>query len=117
MSTITKVCRIMKSEYVTKDEVELLIQEAKPQLKEPSLYQVIIHNDDYTPMIFVIDVLEMFFNMDSVRAEGVMYQIHTAGKAVCGVFSKDVAETKVDQVMEYARTHEHPLMCSIEAVE
>lgn len=99
-----------------KNDTALLVQTAKPQLKQPSMYQVIMHNDDYTPMEFVVAILEMFFDMDRARATKVMYEIHMTGKAVCGVFSKDVAETKSDQVMEYARRQEHPLLCSIEAV-
>lgn len=97
-------------------DTELQVLEAKPQIKEPSLYQVAMLNDDFTPMEFVVDVLETFFGMDRVRATNVMLEVHTAGKAICGVYSKDVAETKVDQVMEYARRHEHPLLCSIEAI-
>ena len=103
----------MKKE-VFKKETSCLA--AATEIKEPSLYQVMLHNDDFTPMEFVVAVLEMFFNMDRVKATTIMYEVHTLGKAKCGVFSKDVAETKVDQVMEYARTHEHPLLCSIEAV-
>ena len=94
---------------------EVLVQEAKPQLKEPSLYQVVMHNDDFTPMEFVVAVLESFFSMDTVSATNVMYQVHMQGKASCGVYTKDVAETKADQVITYARTHEHPLLCSVEA--
>ena len=93
----------------------VVIQEAKPVLKQPSLYQVIMHNDDFTPMEFVVEVLKEIFYMDSARATSVMYQVHMTGKAVCGIFTKDVAETKVDKVIEYARRHEHPLLCSIEA--
>lgn len=98
----------------TKTDTSVIVQEAKPKLKEPSKYQVLMHNDDYTPMDFVIVVLETFFNMDRTTATRTMYEIHTAGVAVCGMFSKDVAETKADQVMEYAGRHEHPLMCSVE---
>ena len=94
------------------DELE---QEAEPQLKEPSLFQVVMHNDDFTPMEFVVAVLEVFFNMERATATNVMYQVHTEGKASCGVFTRDVAETKVDQVTSYARRHEHPLLCSVEA--
>lgn len=95
---------------------ELQVQETKPQLKQPSLYQIVMHNDDFTPMEFVVAVLELFFNMERTLATRVMYEVHTTGKAVCGVFSKDVAETKVNQVMDYARMHEHPLLCSIEVM-
>jgi len=95
---------------------ELQVQETKPQLKQPALYQVLMHNDDFTPMEFVVVVLELFFGMERTVATRVMYEVHSTGKAVCGAFSKDVAETKVNQVMDYARMHEHPLLCSIEAM-
>lgn len=91
-------------------------KEVKTELKEPSQYQVIMHNDDFTPMEFVVAILERFFNMDSVTATQVMYQVHLQGKAICGVYTKDVAETKVDQVMHDARRHEYPLLCSTEAI-
>lgn len=95
---------------------ELPIQEAKVELKQPKMYQIVMHNDDYTPMEFVVAILESFFNMDRARATQVMYEVHLTGKAVCGTFSRDVAETKVDQITEYARSHEHPLLCSVEAL-
>lgn len=106
----------MSTTEATKTGTELTVQEALPQLKEPNLYQVIMHNDDFTPMEFVVTVLENFFNMDRAKATSVMYEIHISGKAVCGMFSKDVAETRIEQVMEYARRHEHPLLCSAEVV-
>ena len=93
---------------------ELQVQEARPELKEPIMYQVVMHNDDYTPMEFVVGVLEAFFNMERIAATKTMYEVHNSGKAICGIFSKDVAETKVDQVMDYARMHDHPLLCSLE---
>lgn len=93
---------------------ELQVQEARPQLKEPMMYRVVMHNDDFTPMEFVVVVLELFFNMERTSATRTMYEVHTSGKAICGIFSKDVAETKVDQVMDYARMHDHPLLCSAE---
>jgi ATP-dependent Clp protease adaptor protein ClpS len=100
----------------TQQDSEAIVQEAEPKLKEPSLYQVWMHNDDFTPMEFVVAVLEMFFNMERHMATNVMYQVHMEGKASCGVFTKDVAETKVDQVVHYARRHEHPLLCSVEVL-
>lgn len=106
----------MKTEYATVTEFRPRIQEAAFELKVPALYQVIMHNDDFTPMEFVVAVLEAFFNMDRTKATQVMYEVHTTGNAVCGEYSKDVAETKVIQVMEYARTHQHPLLCRVEAV-
>lgn len=105
----------MSEIYANQDKTDLQIQESKPQLKEPSLYKVILHNDDFTPMDFVVAVLEMFFNMERAIATRIMYEVHRSGRAVCGLYSKDVAETKADQVMNYARRHEYPLLCSIEA--
>jgi ATP-dependent Clp protease adaptor protein ClpS len=78
------------------------------------MYKVVLHNDDYTPMDFVIDVLTRFFNMQYEKASEVMLQVHYEGKAVCGVFTAGIAETKVQQVSEYAREHEHPLLCTME---
>ena len=94
---------------------EQQVKEAEPQLKEPPLYQVWMHNDDFTPMEFVVEILESLFGMDNATATNIMFEVHVKGKAACGVFSKDVAETKAAQVMDYARRHEHPLLCSIEA--
>jgi ATP-dependent Clp protease adaptor protein ClpS len=91
------------------------VDEVKPVLKEPSLYKVIMHNDDFTPMEFVVAALEAFFNMERMIATRIMQEVHKTGKAVCGIYTRDIAETKVDKVLEYARRHEHPLFCSIEA--
>lgn len=106
----------MPTKYIVKEESKAQVQEAKPQLKEPAMYRVIMHNDDFTPMEFVVTVLELFFHMENSLATKVMYEIHMTGKAACGVFSKDVAETKVDQVTDYARRHEYPLLCSVEVL-
>lgn len=92
----------------------LATEEAKPALKAPSLYKVIMFNDDYTPMDFVVEVLEGIFSMDREKATRIMLVVHTEGKAVCGVFSRDVAETKAAQVNEYARESHHPLLCEVE---
>lgn len=86
----------------------------KQKLQPPRKYKVILNNDDYTPMDFVIEVLTTFFNMDSDRATDVMLQVHQNGRAICGVYSADVAYTKVEQVNRYARDNEHPLLCSCE---
>ena len=91
------------------------VQEAKPQLKRPPLYKVVMHNDDYTPMEFVVHILENFFSMNREKATQVMLTVHTQGKAVCGIYSRDVAETKTAQVNDYAHQNEHPLLCDIEA--
>ncbi len=92
----------------------LLVEEAEPQLKRPSLYQVVLLNDDYTPMEFVVDVLERIFRLDRTRATRVMLEVHTSGKGVCGVFSFEIAETKVAQVTTYSRQNQHPLLCTME---
>ncbi|SEI71904.1 ATP-dependent Clp protease adaptor protein ClpS [Allopseudospirillum japonicum] len=90
---------------------------ARPQLKPPRMYQVVMLNDDYTPMDFVVEVLMEFFNMDQERATEVMLAVHLQGRGVCGVFTRDVAETKQMQVNQYAQQCEHPLLCDIEAVD
>ena len=93
---------------------DLVVQEAKPKLKKPPLYKVILLNDDFTPMDFVIEVLMDFFNMSEDRATRVMLQVHTQGMGVCGVYSKEVAETKVYIVNDYSRENQHPLLCAME---
>jgi ATP-dependent Clp protease adaptor protein ClpS len=92
----------------------LAVEEAKPRLKKPPLYQVILLNDDYTPMEFVVDVLERIFNLERTVATRVMLEVHTRGKGVCGVFTYEIAETKVAQVTSYARQQQHPLLCTME---
>jgi len=96
------------------DDSDLDVQEAKPALKKPPLYKVILLNDDFTPMDFVIEVLMDFFGMPEDKATQVMLQIHTQGVGVCGVYTRDVAETKVMIVNDYSREHQHPLLCSME---
>lgn len=93
---------------------DFVVQEAKPKLKRPPLYKVIILNDDYTPMEFVVHVLEVFFAMDRVLATRVMLQVHTQGKGICGTYTREIAETKVAQVNNYARENQHPLLCTME---
>ena len=93
---------------------DLAVEEAKPRLKEPPLYRVVLINDDYTPMDFVVDVLESIFGMERTRATQVMLEVHTKGKGVCGVYNFEIAETKVAQVMGVAKQHQHPLMCTME---
>ena len=89
--------------------------EAKPKLKKPRMYKVVIMNDDYTPMDFVVHILQAFFNLTHDKAQNVMLSVHTKGKGVCGVYTRDVAETKVDQVNEYSRQNQHPLLTTMEA--
>lgn len=86
----------------------------KPKLKQPPLYKVILINDDYTPMDFVVEILRSFFSMNVEKATQIMLKVHTEGKGVCGVYSKDVAETKAAQVNDYSRECEQPLLCSVE---
>lgn len=95
----------------------LALQESKPELKRPPLFKVVLMNDDYTPMEFVVEVLETFFRMNREQATHVMLTVHTQGKGVCGIFTRDIAETKAAQVNQYARENEHPLLCEIEASE
>jgi ATP-dependent Clp protease adaptor protein ClpS len=92
----------------------LALKEARPKLKEPALYKVILLNDDYTPMEFVVTLLERLFGMDREKATRIMLLIHTQGKGVCGIYTYEIAETKVAQVNEYSQRHQHPLLCSME---
>ena len=90
------------------------VETAKPQAARPPLYQVLLINDDFTPMEFVVEVLQEFFAMDREKATQVMLHVHTRGRGVCGVFTREVAESKVTQVNEYSRQHQHPLLCTME---
>jgi len=101
----------------THHENGVVIQEAQPKLKKPPLYKVVLLNDDYTPMEFVVEVLEVFFGMGREKATQIMLAVHTQGKGVCGVFTRDIAETKAAQVNEYARENQHPLLAEIEATD
>lgn len=92
----------------------LAVEKAKPELKPPRMYKVVLLNDDYTPMEFVVHVLEAFFGMNREQATQVMLHVHTRGKGVCGVYTRDTAETKVAQVNAFSRTHQHPLLCTME---
>ena len=92
----------------------LLVEEAKPEVKEPPLYNVVLLNDDYTPMEFVVHILEYFFLLPRENAVRVMLQVHTEGKGVCGTYSKEIAESKVSNVNDYSRENSHPLMCMME---
>jgi ATP-dependent Clp protease adaptor protein ClpS len=91
-----------------------VITKTKPQTKRPSMYRVLLLNDDYTPMEFVVHVLERFFNKDREAATQIMMHVHNNGIGECGVFTYEVAETKVTQVMDFARKHQHPLQCVME---
>ncbi|MCD6055520.1 MAG: ATP-dependent Clp protease adaptor protein ClpS [Gammaproteobacteria bacterium] len=97
-------------------EAGALLEEPAVASELPKRYKVILLNDDYTPMDFVILILEQVFGMDNQRATQIMLQVHNAGKAVCGVFTYEIAETKATQVIEYARASEYPLQCVVEPI-
>ena len=91
-----------------------VVIKSKPKTKKPSQYKVLMLNDDYTPMEFVVHVLERFFNKNREEATSIMLHVHRRGVGVCGIFTYEVAETKVAQVMDFARRHQHPLQCILE---
>jgi len=93
---------------------DLAVQTAPPELKRPPLYAVVLLNDDYTPMEFVIEILQQYFAMNLDQATQVMLTVHYEGKGVAGVYPRDIAETKANQVNNYARSQGHPLLCQIE---
>ncbi len=92
----------------------LVVQEAKPALKRPTLYKVILLNDDFTPMEFVVVVLERFFYKNREEATRIMLHVHQKGIGICGLFTREIAETKVRQVMLFASQNQHPLQCTLE---
>jgi ATP-dependent Clp protease adaptor protein ClpS len=96
------------------DDFGLAVEEAKPRLKKPPLYRVLLLNDDYTPMEFVVQVLEHIFSLDREQATRVMLEVHTKGKGICGVFTYEIAETKVAQVSSFAQQNQHPLLSTLE---
>ena len=91
-----------------------IVTKTRPKTKKPSLYKVLLLNDDYTPMEFVVHILERFFNKNRQEATRIMLHVHNRGVGVCGVYTYEVAETKVTQVMDFARQHQHPLQCTLE---
>jgi len=92
----------------------LVVEQARPKLARPPLWKVVLLNDDYTPMEFVVEVLQVFFKLDREQATVVMLHVHRKGKGVCGVFTREIAETKVAQVTQFARESKHPLLCEME---
>ena len=106
----------MANEQEHRGDEGLALQEAKPELKEPSMYKVVLLNDDYTPMEFVVTLLERLLGLDREKATRIMLLIHTHGKGVCGIYTYEIAETKVAQVTEYSQRHQHPLLCEMEEV-
>lgn len=105
---------LAKSDQPGRGPSTVVLTETKPKTKRPPLYKVLLLNDDYTPMEFVVHVLERFFGMNHQRAIELMLTVHRKGVAVVGVFSFEIAETKVTQVMDYARQNQHPLQCTME---
>lgn len=95
----------------------LLVETEKPKLKRPPMYKVVLLNDDYTPMEFVVEVLQTFFAMNREKATQVMLAVHRTGRATCGIYTRDVAETKSAQVNQYAQDNQHPLVSQTEAVD
>ena len=95
-------------------EDDTVVEESRPKLKKPRLFQAVLLNDDYTPMEFVVVLIEQFFYKSRENATQIMLKIHTEGKGVCGVYTEDVAETKAAVVNQYAMDHQHPLLCQIE---
>ena len=104
------------SEEDTNREGGLAVEQARPKLAKPPLWKVVLLNDDYTPMEFVVEVLQVFFKLDQEQATRVMLHVHQKGKGVCGVFTREIAETKVAQVTQLARERKHPLLCKLEKV-
>jgi len=98
----------------TKQGSSALLEAERSKSKPPMLYKVVVFNDDYTTMEFVIEILQNFFAMSRERATQVMLKVHQEGSAVCGVYPRDIAETKVAQVSEFAKQHGHPLRCELE---
>ena len=99
------------------DDPGLVVEEAKPKVRKPPLFKVVLLNDDYTPMEFVVELLERIFAMDRTKATRVMLAVHTQGKGVCGIFTYEIAETKVAQVCSFADQHQHPLLCTVEELD
>ena len=98
----------------TKHQDGELLESQRTRLEPPKLYKVLLLNDDYTPMEFVIVVLQRFFAMDTERATQIMLKVHNEGRGICGIFPRDIAATKVEQVSAFARQHQHPLACVME---
>ncbi len=114
--------QVMRQEMAVGDQEDLvggngtgvIVEKTKPVVKKPPLYKVLLLNDDYTPMDFVVVLLMRIFNMRQEKAEQIMLHIHTKGVGVCGVFPREIAETKMRQVIGFAQKYEHPLQCTME---
>lgn len=103
-----------ETSHETHHDHGVLLEPARPEVAPPPMYQVMLLNDDYTPMDFVVTVLQHFLSMDLDQATQVMLHVHTRGRGVCGVFTREVAESKVAQVNEFSRMNQHPLLCTME---
>jgi len=101
-------------QYSNSDDTALEVQQARPKLKKPNMYKVVLLNDDYTPMEFVVLILQRFFGLGEEDATRIMLQVHTQGKGICGVFTRDIAETKVALVDDFAKRSQQPLLCTME---
>lgn len=101
-------------EYSHMEDHDETVQESRPKLKRPPMYRVILLNDDYTPMEFVVGILESVFGLERTSATRVMLEVHTKGKGTCGIYSYEIAETKVAQVTTIAQEQQHPLLCTME---
>lgn len=107
----------MAGDSGTPDDESSVIAKTRPKTQKPPLYKVLLLNDDYTPMEFVVHVLEVFFAMDREKATQIMLTVHTQGSAVVGIFPRDIAETKSEQVNQYAQENQHPLVSTIEMTD
>ena len=112
--SILKVIPPATESMAEKPSGATVVKPSETQVKPPPMYQVVMYNDDYTPMEFVVEVIQLFFALTRERATQIMLKVHTEGRGVCGIFPKDVALTKVEQVTAYARQHQHPLQCAME---
>ena len=109
-----KILQSSSSDTYPSSDQGTVVLEDKPELKEPPLYQVVLLNDDFTPMDFVIYILQSIFGYEHERSTQIMLAVHSKGKGVCGIFPKEIAEMKSHEINELARTHEHPLVSDIE---
>ena len=114
MQTRAPVCMNISDDGDTDGPTTGVVTQSKPKAKKPSMYKVIMLNDDYTPMEFVVMILERFFNKNHEEASQIMLHVHQKGVGVCGVYTYELGETKVTQVMDLARQHQHPLQCTLE---
>lgn len=105
---------INRPDQLTDDGDHLVLEPVRPELKKPPMYKVILLNDDFTPMEFVIHILEMIFRHNRESATRIMLNVHKSGKGVCGIYTREIAETKVAQVNQHSKENKHPLLCDME---